>query len=57
MGAAIEGSLRRGTPLRLLAPTTIITKLWVTSPGKGIVRAETQKGNTVLSQAQATWKA
>ena len=29
VGAAIEGRLHRGTPLRLLAPSTLITKLWV----------------------------
>ena len=29
VGAAIRGRLHRGTPLRLLAPTALITKLWV----------------------------
>ncbi|MGH7786612.1 MAG: MaoC/PaaZ C-terminal domain-containing protein [Candidatus Binatia bacterium] len=35
----------------------IVTKIWVTGPGEAIVRAETQKGNTVLSQSQAKFKA
>lgn len=42
---------------RVMYEDDIVTKIWVTGPGQGIVRAETQKGNTVLSQAQATWKA
>ena len=36
---------------------SIITKLWVTTPGEAIVQAETQKGNVVLSQAKATYRA
>ncbi len=36
---------------------TIRTKIWVTGPGEAIVSAETQKGNVVLSQAKATFKA
>ena len=35
----------------------VVTKVWVTGKGEAIVRAETQKGNTVLSQAKATFKA
>jgi acyl dehydratase len=35
----------------------IVTKIWITGPGEAIVRAETQKGNTVLSQSKATFKA
>ena len=42
---------------RVMYGDDIVTKIWVTAPGQGIVRAETQKGNTVLSQAKATWKA
>jgi acyl dehydratase len=41
---------------RVMYEDDVITKIWVTGPGTGVVRAETQKGNTVLSQAQATWK-
>jgi hypothetical protein len=29
VGAAIEGSLHRGTPLRFLAPTVLVARLWV----------------------------
>jgi hypothetical protein len=29
VGAAIDGGLHRGTPLRFLAPSTLVTKLWV----------------------------
>jgi acyl dehydratase len=35
----------------------IITKIWVTEPGQAVVRAESQKGNVVLSQATATFTA
>ena len=35
----------------------VITKIWETGSGEGIVRAESQKGNTVLSQARVSWKA
>jgi acyl dehydratase len=35
----------------------IVTKLWLTGEGEAIVQAETQKGNVVLSQAKATFKA
>ena len=35
----------------------IVTKIWITKPGEAIVRAESQKGNTVLSQSKATFKA
>jgi acyl dehydratase len=34
----------------------IITKLWVTTPGQGVLGVQTQKGNAVLSQARATWR-
>jgi acyl dehydratase len=34
----------------------VVTKLWVTGEGEAIMRAESQKGNTVLSQAKATFK-
>jgi len=34
----------------------IITQMWKTAPGEAIVQAVTQKGNTVLSQAKATYK-
>ncbi len=67
VGRAILGSVCGNDPARFLSFSArfadrvmyeddIITKIWVTGPGKGVVRAETQKGNTVLSQAQATWK-
>jgi acyl dehydratase len=36
---------------------TIVTKIWKTAPGEAIVQAETQKGNVVLSQARATYRA
>ena len=35
----------------------IVNEAWVTSTGEAIVQAETQKGNVVLSQAKATYKA
>ena len=35
----------------------VITKIWRTGPGQAIVQAVTQKGNVVLSQAAATFKA
>lgn len=35
----------------------IVTKIWITGPGEALVRAESQKGNTVLSQAKTTFKA
>jgi acyl dehydratase len=68
VGRAILGSVCGGDAARFVSFSArfadrvmyeddIITKIWVTGPGKGIVRAETQKGNTVLSQAQASWKA
>jgi acyl dehydratase len=67
VGRAILGSVCGNDPARftsfsarfadrVMYEDDIITKIWVTGPGTGIVRAETQKGNTVLSQAQATWK-
>jgi len=34
---------------------TIITKIWKTAPGEAILQVETQKGNTVLSQAKVTY--
>lgn len=34
---------------------TIITKIWKTAPGVAVILAETQKGNTVLSQAKVTF--
>ncbi len=36
---------------------TIVTKIWVVGAGEAIVQAETQKGNVVLSQARATYRA
>ena len=36
---------------------TIITKMWKTGAGEAIVQAETQKGNVVLSQACAKYRA
>jgi acyl dehydratase len=67
VGRAILGSVCGNDPTRftsfsarfadrVMYEDDIITKIWVTGPGTGIVRAETQKGNTVLSQAKATWK-
>lgn len=35
----------------------VITKIWVTGPGEGIVQAVSQKGNVVLSQAKTTFQA
>jgi acyl dehydratase len=35
---------------------SVITKLWVVGEGEAIVRAETQKGNVVLSQARTTFQ-
>lgn len=68
VGRAILGSVCGGDPKRFKSFSArfadqvfygddIITKIWVTGPGEGIVRAETQKGNTVLSQSKATWQA
>ena len=68
VGRAILGSVCDGDATRFVSFSArfadrvmyeddIITKIWVTGPGEGIVRAETQKGNTVLSQAAASWKA
>ncbi|HJO36117.1 MAG: MaoC/PaaZ C-terminal domain-containing protein [Pseudomonadota bacterium] len=34
----------------------IVTKIWVTGEGEALVQAETQKGNTVLSKAKATFE-
>ena len=34
----------------------IITKIWKTEPGVAIVRAETQKGESVISQARAVYR-
>ena len=67
VGRAILKALCGGDPARFLSfearfadqvyfGDTIITKLWVTGPGEAIVQAETQKGNTVLSQAKTTFK-
>ncbi len=68
VGRALLATVCGGDPARLASFSArfadqvyygddVITKIWVTGPGEGIVRAETQKGNTVLSQSKATWKA
>lgn len=36
---------------------TIIVKMWVEGDGEAIIQGETQKGNVVLKQAKATFKA
>jgi acyl dehydratase len=67
VGRALLGSVCGGDPARFVSFSArfadqvfygddVITKVWVTSPGEAIVRAESQKGNTVLSQAKATFK-
>jgi acyl dehydratase len=67
-GRAILQALCGGDPARfrsfegrfadqVYAGDTIITKMWSTAPGEAIVQAETHKGNVVLSQAKATYKA
>jgi acyl dehydratase len=67
VGRAILKTLCAGDPQRFVSFSArfadqvfygddIITKLWITGPGEAIVRAESQKGNTVLSQAKATFK-
>ena len=35
---------------------TIVTKLWTVADGEALVQAETQRGNTVLSQGKATFR-
>ena len=35
---------------------TIVTKLWVVADGEAIIHAETQRGNTVLSQGRTTFR-
>jgi len=68
VGRAILKALCGGDPARFLSfearfadqvyfGDTIITKMWTSAPGEAIVQAETQKGNVVLSQARATFKA
>jgi acyl dehydratase len=68
VGRAILGTVCGGDPTRFTSFSArfadqvfygddIITKIWITRPGEAIVRAESQKGNTVLSQAKATYKA
>lgn len=68
VGRALLKTVCNGEPARFVSLSArfadpvlygdeVITKIWVTGPGEGIVRAETQKGNTVLSQSKATWKA
>ena len=68
VGRAILASVCGGDPKRFVSFSArfadqvfygddIITRIWVTRPGEAIVRAESQKGNTVLSQAKATFKA
>jgi acyl dehydratase len=67
-GRAILQALCGGDPARfrsfegrfadqVYAGDTIITKMWNTAPGEAVVQAETHKGNVVLSQAKATYKA
>jgi acyl dehydratase len=36
---------------------TIVTKIWKTAVGEAIIQGETQRGNTVLSQAKVTYNA
>lgn len=68
VGRAILGSICGGDPKRFKSFTArfadqvfygddIITKIWITGPGEAMVRAESQRGNTVLSQAKATFTA
>jgi acyl dehydratase len=68
VGRAILATVCRGDPKRFASFSArfadqvfygddVITRIWVTGPGEAIVRAESQKGNTVLSQAKATFTA
>lgn len=68
VGRAILGTVCDGDPSRFVSFSArfadqvfygddVITKIWITGPGEAIVRAESQKGNTVLSQAKTTFKA
>ena len=68
VGRAILRALCAGDPARFRSFSarfadqvyfgdTIITKIWVVAGGEAIVQAETQKGNVVLSQARATYRA
>lgn len=67
VGRAILGSLCGGDPSRFTSldarfadqvypGDTIVTKLWVVGDGEATVRAETQTGKTVLSQARTTFR-
>lgn len=66
VGRAILGALCGGDPARfrsfearfadrVYCGDTITTKLWHDGDGAAFVRAETQRGNVVLSQARATY--
>ena len=67
VGRALLSSICGGDPSRFTSFSArfadqvfygddVITKAWITKPGEAIVRAESQKGNTVLSQGKATYK-
>lgn len=66
VGRALLGTVCGGDPGRLASLTArfadrvlygdeLITQIWVTGAGTAVVRAQTGRGNTVLSQAQARW--
>lgn len=68
VGRAILHTLCGGDPARFTSfearfadqvypEDSVVTKLWVVGDGEAIVQAETQKGNVVLSQARATYRA
>lgn len=67
VGRAILHALCDGDPARFASFSvrfsdvvypgdTIVTKIWRTGDGEAIVRAETQRGNAVLTQARATYR-
>ena len=67
VGRAVLGSVCGGDPARFTSFSArfadqvyygdeVVTKIWITAPGEAIVRAESQRGNTVLSQAKTTFK-
>lgn len=67
VGRALVATACAGDPARFISFSVrfadrvsygddIITRLWITRPGEGLVGVQTQKGNAVLSQAKATWR-
>lgn len=68
VGRALLNTVCGGDPARFSSFSTrfadqvfygddIVTKIWVTAPGEAVLRAESQRGNAVLSQAKATFTA